>query len=246
MIDDKFINFLDTLSPTGDPALIESIRSGYLAILEATLPTKQPWADEISSIKANSKEEWATKAYEVASKYVEGYQSVLERKLRELAPQAKIKISKKKLSSWLDKVVSRGKDARSIRDLLRAAVLVDDPTQAEAVTERIRKDFPVYQYDYKEQGSDPEWGYHGGHHIDVVLPGDLMAEVQVMPRRLWTYKRPAHNVYTDWRSVDREGEDWAKEQERSKQLFRYGNIPKYRSTDRELLNKSKMPSIEEI
>lgn len=228
---EKFNKFLDSLCENGENGLIESIRAGFSAIFEANISKIQPWAEEISQISAQDKEDWARQAYEIALKYVDGPRNEIGRVLRRVAPHAEIKISVKKLESWLDKVVNRGKDASTIRDLLRCAVLVDDPAEVEEVVKRMNKEFPVYQQDYKASGAEPEYGYYGSYHMDVQLPNGLLAEIQVMPRRLWTYKRPAHKIYQSWRSAKRTGGDWKGEQERSKHLFRYGNIPKYKSTD---------------
>ena len=88
--------------------------------------------------------------------------------------------------------------------------------------------FNLYQVEDKERGSDPEWGYYGSHHYDIDFNG-VICEVQIMTKRLWTYKEVGHTYYDKWRNYQKSNPsvkntpDYKKDSRISKMVFDQGN-----------------------
>ena len=143
----------------------------------------------------------------------------------------KILVDIKKLDSFYDKVALRGKSSADINDVLRSAVLLDTEADVREMGKQIKKNFKVAKYEAKERGGDEKFGYFGSHHF-IVKVGDMFAEIQVMTKKLWTYKEEAHKIYVDLRSKNLDGEKLSKEKQKeiaqtlrkSKQIFAKGNI----------------------
>lgn len=129
----------------------------------------------------------------------------------------------KKFDSFFDKVINRGKKASEITDLLRGAILVKDDNDLEKAVKLVKKEFTVTEYEYKSKGEDKEYGYFGSHHFLVLVSG-VNAEIQVMTRRLWSYKHQAHQIYTKYRSGS-DVDDAIKQADTklSKMIFAKGN-----------------------
>ena len=198
-------------------------------VYEQSVPlTAQPWDNISGKDKVGS----AKEIYLTARDLALNGKKELNRKLKKIAPGGaggKVLIDIKQEKSFLDKVVKRGRKADSITDLLRSALIVKDKNQVEIVVKKVLKDFKVGRYEIKQRGSDPEFGYYGSHHFLVKI-GVIWAEVQVMTRKMWSYKREAHKVYDKYRSKDQIGKsDEDAEKERmdkamSKMLFAKANV----------------------
>ena len=175
----------------------------------------------------------------IDSEVIEVYHDALEKAhmtrvhfenvLNSVAQGNKVIVRTKPLKSFMDKILNRGKKSNEIHDVLRSAILCRDATQVGKVVERIQRTFKVVEYDFKEEKGDAEFGYFGSHHFKVAVkpPGEsfeLIAEIQVMTERLWTYKKVAHKIYAQFRSS---GEAEAEERKfgasLSKLLFKVGN-----------------------
>ena len=133
----------------------------------------------------------------------------------------------KPLTSFIDKVKDRGNKIPSVGDIVRGAVVFKDVNDVHEFVEAFkrRNSSIIFRYDFKEQGSDQQFGYYGSHHFGIMIDG-LITELQVMTRKLWSYKKIAHNIYTKLRTNLSQGKPVSpKDQELSKQIFRLGNRP---------------------
>lgn len=147
---------------------------------------------------------------------------------------AKILVDVKSMSAFLDKVVKRGRPASDVTDVLRSAILTETDDGSEKVVKNIKKRFKVAKYIKKEPGTDPKFGYHGSHHFKVLVEQHdknrpmppILAEIQVMTKRLWAFKEEAHLIYQKYRSVKDADEKVKKmDQALSKLLFQKANQP---------------------
>lgn len=109
----------------------------------------------------------------------------------------------KELDSITDKAVDRGKSIVDMNDLVRGAVLFDNKKQAdEFVKKFVKKNKQsIVEYEEKERGEDKKYGYYGSHHMLINIEG-LLVEIQVMTRKLWSYKKAAHEIYKKTRSQE--------------------------------------------
>ena len=156
----------------------------------------------------------------------------------------------KKIDGLQSKVIARGKKLTKIGDIVRGAILFETNEEVDMYIAEFRRKYGniIAEYDFKAEGSDPKFGYFGSHHIDLMIDG-LVVELQVMTKRLWTYKEKAHDIYTKMRdakarekmSADYEklpnslkrllgfrpayGDD-EEEMAHSKRLFQIGNKPR--------------------
>jgi ppGpp synthetase/RelA/SpoT-type nucleotidyltranferase len=142
----------------------------------------------------------------------------------------KILVDIKGLESFVDKAINRyplqGKGASDITDVLRSAILVSNQDEVEKTVKNIKKYFTVAKHKEKIEGNDPTYGYYGSHHFYVKI-GKLFSEIQVMTKKLWSYKDEAHKIYNKYRSI-KDADDRVKKLdiELSKQLFKTANKDK--------------------
>lgn len=143
----------------------------------------------------------------------------------------------KQLSSVLDKVINRNKSIFDIADLVRGALLFPDSESANKWVENFRRKNKsmISKYEFKGKGGDQKYGYYGSHHIDLNIDG-LDVELQVMPKKLWTYKDAAHKIYDKWRSSP-EGKPSPEDKQRSFDFFFRGNKPKFKRESVERLRE---------
>lgn len=143
----------------------------------------------------------------------------------------------KSMSSVIDKVVDRGKSIFSIADLVRGALPFPDADSTNKwVSDFRRKNKSmISKYEFKGKGDDPKYGYYGSHHIDLNIDG-LDVELQVMPKKLWTYKDAAHGIYDKWRSSPT-GKPSPEDKQRSFDFFFRGNKPKFKRESVERLRE---------
>lgn len=156
----------------------------------------------------------------------------------------------KKVDGLKSKVIARGKPLTKIGDIVRGAILFETNEEVDMFISEFRRKYGnmISEYDFKSEGSDPKFGYFGSHHIDLMIDG-LVVELQVMTKRLWTYKEKAHDIYTkmrDAKAQEKMAADYEKlpnslkrqlgfrpaygddeeEMAHSKRLFRIGNKPR--------------------
>lgn len=204
----------------------------------------QPWSEIIAQMKANaeqkSPEEQARIVYATAFATVSETERKFSRLLKKISPKdSKILVDIKKEDAFVDKVVNRGKSAEKITDVLRGAVLVETEKDMDKLIANLQKHADIFEHEIKTKREDPEYGYHGSHHFLIVID-DVLIELQAMTKRLWTFKEPAHEIYSKWRSVKEFDDRIAKkEKEYSKNLFIKGNLSPYDLEQGERLAKRK-------
>jgi len=134
----------------------------------------------------------------------------------------------KPFKSLLEKIYDRGKRAEKITDVLRCAILARSENDVNEIVRLINRNHHVYEYEFKNKGGDPKYGYYGSHHFLVKLKaGDFLAEIQVMTNRLWAFKEQAHKIYEKYRASDL-NDDFEKAKKESKSMFSKGNIPVFK------------------
>lgn len=153
-----------------------------------------------------------------------------ERALKRACPSnAKVKTGIKpeesiddKLHRWSHPSVNR--DITTMFDVLRGMIIVDDEDAALEVVHKLSRGPVVAKYEYKDKPKD-QFGYYGSHHLDLYLPEfKIVAEIQIMTRRLKAAKSHAHPIYSKHRA-NAEGPP-PEEAARSRELYRFGNKPK--------------------
>lgn len=191
------------------------------ATVEGTMASvvTQPW-------HASNSPEDLEQIYDLAAKKAEANKSRFESILKRASHgQAKILVGIKTRESFLDKTIQRGKSADQVYDVLRGAILTDTQDEAADVIQNLKRTQIFMELEFKDKGTDPKFGYYGSYHIRLVV-NDLICEVQVMTKRLWTYKKWAHEFYTQFRSAKEEPSIDTLRQ--SKHVFTLGNMNPYR------------------
>jgi hypothetical protein len=137
---------------------------------------------------------------------------------------AKVLSARKPLDSFYNKVVERGKDSTDIDDVLRGAILTRDKRDTDKVVDNLKKKGEVVKHEYKEFGDKKsDGGYYGVHHITLKVNG-VHTEVQVMPKKVWTYKKAAHKLYKKHRTnPDKNNPEYQQDMRKSKELMMRGN-----------------------
>lgn len=131
----------------------------------------------------------------------------------------------KPVKSIVDKTFARGRSFADLGDLIRGAILFDTNEQVDQfIKDFRRKDKDkIINFEAKEKGGDPTYGYYGSYHIDVDV-GGYRAELQVMTKRMWKMKGAAHEIYTATRSLDSVPQYL---RQNSREIFRLANKPAY-------------------
>jgi len=145
-------------------------------------------------------------------------------------PKSKVLVDIKGVEAFIDKAINRyptqGKGAADITDVLRSAILVNTQEEVSKAVKSIKKLFTVAKHKEKKAEGDPKYGYFGSHHFYVKV-GEILAEIQVMTKKLWTYKEEAHKIYNKYRSVKDADEKIVKmDTKLSKRLFKIANTKK--------------------
>ncbi len=168
--------------------------------------TAQPW-DAVSTAN-KSKERIDAEiqsTYEKAAKYANDAKEEFVRLMKYVASEPdKILVDVKSFKSFLNKAVDRNRQTNQITDFLRGAILAPDDEEVAKIVNRLKKAAKIVKYEYKAPREGGSLGYYGSHHFDVEV-GGIIAEIQVMTRKLWTYKAVAHDIYSELRSA-REGD----------------------------------------
>ncbi len=188
----------------------------------------QPWGvldnNKVAEIAAGD-------VYHRAAKMASDKLSEFNRKLKlstKKINNEKILVDVKSRNSFIEKTTKRNVQANKITDLLRAAILVHLPPHVDIVKKNIEKIFTVVRHEYKT-ANNTAGGYYGAHHFLVNVGDDpIVAEIQLMTKRLWAYKNEAHKIYDKYKVEDNPDPDMkAFDDNTSKQLFRAGNQDKF-------------------
>ena len=110
-------------------------------------------------------------------------------------------------SMW-KKCTVRGKDIGKITDVMRGAILVNKPEEVEEVIQVLGKVGKIVELEQKERGSGG-FGYYGPTHLLLQLKNGVSVEIQVMPRKMWTYKEWGHGFYEKYRELLASGKEIA-------------------------------------
>ena len=150
----------------------------------------------------------------------------------------------KPIKSVINKVVERGKDFSTMGDLVGAAILTRDDDEPEKIYKNLLRKYrsKIVDAETKERGSDRTYGYYGSYHLDMLING-MVTEVQIMTRKLWSYKKAAHDIYTATRAKQ---ELSRFDQALSKKLFSMGNMPSYVREYVEMYDIDDVSLLEEI
>ena len=248
----------DVLFEHDDGDIIDSILGLTVQLQEKsqTSPlTPQAWDSLNCSQNDDKCEAKAKEIYDKAFAMAKAAEKTFERMLKRAASgsrNAKVLVDIKQFNSFVTKVMTRGKPANQITDVLRAAILVNTDQDMEGVVKKIRKDFNVIEFEHKgkkevqtrtydEKGreqieikpGDSTYGYHGSYHFLVKVDG-IISEIQVMTRKLWSYKDAAHKVYDELRAAGDEVDEITKKVklQMSKHIFAAGNKPNPRQVAR--------------
>lgn len=134
----------------------------------------------------------------------------------------KILSDSKTFSSIVNKAIDRKRGIRELNDLVRGAILFKTKSDAdEFVKKFIRRNRSIIAgVEEKTSGQDNTYGYYGSHHLDLNIDG-IIVELQVMTKKLWSYKAAAHEIYNANRTKE-DGPD-AFDRHNSKKIFSMGN-----------------------
>lgn len=151
------------------------------------------------------------------------FRNVVKRELRNYR-NPKFLTQIKTLESIKDKAIRRKKGLSEINDLVRGAILLETREDVDSFVKNFmrRNKSIIVDYEKKEKGGDPEYGYFGSHHFDLDVNGYIV-ELQVMTRKLWSYKEAAHEIYVRTRT---KGDKTPFDISLSKKLFSMGNVDK--------------------
>lgn len=117
-------------------------------------------------------------------------------KVAQSVPNAKVLVDIKSNKSIISKIL-RKTPLTKMKDILRAAIIVQRQEDIPVIMKEMRRNFNLFQLKTKEKQKD-QFGYYGSYHYIVDFNG-ILCEVQLMTKRLWTYKELGHEVYDKWR-----------------------------------------------
>lgn len=191
----------------------------------------QPWLKEFnpsaSDLKKMDAKELDDKIQAMVDKYAKPVFSQFTRIIKKCATSnAKVLTDMKTIKSIKNKI-ERGKQFGKMTDIVRGAILCSTPEDVEKVNENLRKNARLFEIEKKEKGKN-EWGYYGSNHYLIDING-VLCEIQVMTKKLWTYKELGHEIYTKNRLELAKNPDlvndpkFQKEIQRSKLIFSRGN-----------------------
>lgn len=118
---------------------------------------------------------------------------VLLQSVSEFLPTSDVLSWCKKRESAGEKLIRKGFDSYTkINDLVKGVILVDTLDEAVAIANFIQTNTKVVKLEAKV--GTPDKPYCGSIHLDVKL-GNLVCEVQVMPRATWKVKKATNGFY---------------------------------------------------
>jgi len=181
-----------------------------------------------SKVKKSRDSELLDILLDINENYKDFYEEVKNRIVKVIRPyiyknkKTKLLTSIKPFDSVVDKTINRKKPISEINDLVRAAILFDTKEEVDQFVKDFRRKNRdiIVGYEEKEKGGDKVYGYYGSHHFDLDVLG-LIAELQVMTRKLWNYKTEAHKIYVDTRSNEKGVPE--EDSRLSKKIFRIAN-----------------------
>jgi ppGpp synthetase/RelA/SpoT-type nucleotidyltranferase len=206
----------------------KNIHETFLSFLrekkEPVTDPRQPWENP----KDVENTEALKKYYDEIISKIQEAKNAFNRILKLEGQGGKVLLGLKPFDSFIDKVVKRGKPADQIHDVLRGAILMSTSEDVDRVVKSIAKRYRIYEHEVKDKEHTNEFGYYGSHHFKILVPtktsGGVIAEIQIMTKKLWSYKSVAHDIYTKWRSSEEIDSDIrAQDVAWSKELFRLGN-----------------------
>lgn len=173
----------------------------------------------------------ADKLMAVYDKYKPKIQSIMSKfeKIvkREISGFQNVKFlsNTKPIESIIDKAIDRKRGLMTINDLVRGAILFTDKQDADKFVKKFmrRNSSLVVEYEEKVRGQDNTYGYYGSHHMSLNIDG-IIIELQIMTKKLWSYKTAAHDIYTASRSRPEGPTKF--DQSQSKRIFSLGNRPR--------------------
>jgi len=170
--------------------------------------------------------------HKIKTKYLKFIQKMIPNKLKQ---KTKILIGVKSFNSVVSKVIKRGEKLSDVRDLVRAAALFETQEDAEKLYKDIlrKHSSKVFKNSFKAKGSDKKFGYFGSFHINLVFEG-LPIELQIMTKKLWSYKESAHEFYNKYRD-DKDPTPDKFDRHMSNMQFSKGNQPKFRNEEIEII-----------
>lgn len=237
----KFTDILKQMEEDSDQQLLDHLFDSMDSVISEkkdplTDPT-QPWGDLPPTIKNDLRSDnsdirgkaidLVKHIYDTAMDFVKSCKGAFNRMMQLEGQGGKVLISVKSLDSFLSKTLSRGKSPAEVHDVLRGAILLQTNEEVEKVAKTINKRYRVLEYDHKESPSN-EYGYFGSHHFKILVNGSggksMIAELQLMTKKLWAYKKVAHGIYDKYREPrDVDTEIKAQDLALSRQLFQLGN-----------------------
>ncbi len=139
--------------------------------------------------------------------------------------RSRVILSIKPLHSLQSKVIERCKPLSEVKDLVRATILLSHEDDVKKLYHDIvRKKSEVIRHAKKEKGGDSLFGYYGSFHIIFYYRG-LNVELQLMTKKLWSYKDALHELYEKYREEESPNMDKF-EAHTCRMLFSKGNHPK--------------------
>lgn len=126
----------------------------------------------------------------------------------------------KPLKSVVSKVVKRGKSIRNLGDLVRGTITFQDEGEMQEFLSKLQRNRNVVDFDVKRHGDDTAYGYRGATHVDFKI-GGIVAEIQIMTKKLYRYKSVAHDIYDKYRDSSKAPS--RSDQALSMKLYHIGN-----------------------
>jgi len=207
----------------------------YTSILDEALKIHkkdkfQPWGSIKLTNNNKENEKLLQKHYEEKIiPMVNDAKKEFQRILKKYTPnKGKSIVDVKTLKSLKSKILKRGKLVNTTHDILRGMIIAPDEESVQKTVKAIKRNVKLHEYEYKQFKGDTKFGYYGSHHFGLVMSNGIIAELQVMTRKLSNYKHIAHDIYTKLReprdpNLNISPEEEKKMLRRSKQIFSMGN-----------------------
>jgi hypothetical protein len=174
---------------------------------------------EISTQPFKTKEE----ALSIAEKALPTLKRILK---RAATPNARVVYGIKPVQSIdnkLERWKEKGRTIETMFDVLRGTIATDTKEEMETVVDRLSRGPVIVKHEVKEKPD--QYGYYGSHHIDLYIPEfKIVAEIQVMTKKLIKAKAVGHEIYSKYRSEKNPPKDIL---DRSKEIYHRANKPKF-------------------
>lgn len=196
--------------------------------------TSQPYK-RLTSNYSNLPENERMSVYDdIVNSYAKPAARELESLLKQAGQKnAKVIVNIKPFKSFDDKILNRKKKPEDLHDVLRSAVLLSDQKDLERTMQFLLKKAKIFEHEKKEKKKSGDYGYYGSHHLKIEMRNKLIAEVQVMLKSLWVYKKEAHTIYKKHRSGSSVSDQEKRaDLARSRQIFYKGNRVKKRTSSK--------------